>query len=121
MSTKEQILQQLRRHPSTLTDLSTNLHRSPDGIRGRISELRKVGYSIQNNNNIYTLLDNASPENKITTWVVSNNYFGKELDYDTISTELNLPINTIETSISHLFRKYHIIQTSKNSCVFQKI
>ena len=121
MTTKEQILQQLRRQPSTLTALSAYLHKSPDGIRGRISELRKQGYSIQRKNNKYILFDTTTPKNKIIQWLESNNNYSKEINYSVLSKELDLSINDIETSLAQLFTDYYIIQTSKTSCKIQKI
>lgn len=121
MTTKEQILQQLRRRPSTLTALSAYLHKSPDGLRGRISELRKQGHPIQRKNNHYILHDISIPKNKIIQYLESNNHYNKQINYSTLSKELNLSLTDIETAFAQLFTNYHIIQTSKTSCIIQKI
>jgi biotin operon repressor len=122
MTIKQQILEQLRRHPSTMHELVSCTKSTNDSIRGRISELRYAGYQIKNIKNIYTLEGTTTPQSaKLIHWLEKNKYYGKVLDYTTLSIALGLSRNEVEKTISMLFAKYRITQVSKNSCKINKI
>lgn len=122
MTLKQQILEQLKRQPSTMHQLVSCTNSTDNSIRGRIAELRRDGYQIKNSNNIYTLEGTTTPQSaRLIHWLDKNKYYGKTLDYTTLSLALNLSRNEVEKTISKLFAKYRITQISKNSCTIEKV
>jgi biotin operon repressor len=109
-SSKFIILAQLQQHPSTSAQLQKKTKLSASSIRARISDLRKLGYEIEKNSGKYTLNEKQS---KIETWLKSTNQYNKTININTISSDLKIPVSEVQSEIGKLFKRYHILQISK--------
>ena len=117
MTTHQHIVDILEKGPITLSMLHKKTRLAKGGITSRISELRKKGYDIQCSNGKYQLSDNTSSDRKIEDWIAKNHRFGLVVDYNKLSTDLNLPIDDIKKGMQKLFYKYRIIQITNHSAV----
>ena len=109
-SSKELILAQLQQHPSTSIQLQKKTKLPESSIRARISDLRKLGYEIEKSHGKYTLNEKQS---KIESWLKTNNQYNKTININNISSALKIPVSEVESEISKLFKRYHILQLSK--------
>ena len=110
LSSKELILAQLKKQPSTSIQLQKKTKLPASSIRARISELRKLGYEIEKSHGKYTLNEKQS---KIETWLKSNNQYNKTININNISSDLKIPVSEVQSEIGKLFKRYHILQISK--------
>lgn len=113
------ILGALTEHPLTRLELKLITGQSPDGLRGRISEIRKLGYDIKLQEKIekkYCLISKP-PENvdKILDWLEEKRLFGKVVSYLTISEQLDISVKDVEDAIVEIFKTHGVVQMSKNS------
>ena len=88
------------------------------GIRRRMTDLRRMGYDIQIEKvevNKYVLKnkeETCQTADKIIEWIKEKNNFGKKINLDDISTDLDLPADKISNGMSKVFKKYSITQLS---------
>lgn len=93
------------------------------GIRRRMTDLRRMGYDIQIEKmevNKYVLKNNGEEyqtADKIIEWIKEKNNFGKKINLDDISTDLNLPADKVINAMGKVFKKYNVTQLS-NKLVF---
>jgi len=95
------------------------------GIRRRLTDLRRMGYDIQMEKvevNKY-FLKNKEPiidetcqaADKIIDWIKEKNKFGKSIDLDKLSTDLDLSLDDISDGMGKIFKKYKVLQLSSKS------
>jgi len=88
------------------------------GIRRRMTDLRRMGYDIQIEKievNKYVLKnkeESSQTADKIIEWIKEKNNFGKKINLDDISIELDLPSDKITNGMSKIFKKYNVTQLS---------
>lgn len=88
------------------------------GIRRRMTDLRRMGYDIQIEKievNKYVLKNKGEAyqtADKIIEWIKEKNNFGKKINLDDISIELDLPSDKITNGMSKIFKKYNVTQLS---------
>jgi len=93
------------------------------GIRRRMTDLRRMGYDIQIEKmevNKYVLKKNGEEHqtaDKIIEWIKEKNNFGKKINLDDISTDLNLPADKVTNAMGKVFKKYNVTQLS-NKLIF---
>jgi len=111
-SSKLIILEQLQQKPSTALQLQKKTKLPSSSIRARISDLRKLGYEIEKSHGKYTLNEKQS---KIESWLKSTDQYNKIININTISSSLKIPVSEVQSEISKLFKRYHILQMSKEN------
>lgn len=116
---KNRILTDLKEGPRTMRYLLKKFPTSSNSIRGSISDIRKMGYIVEFIDNHYILKD--TNDSKISDWIERNKFFNCNLHYSTISLALKISLPEIDTAVQNLFKRYHIIQTSKSSAIFKKL
>ena len=88
------------------------------GIRRRMTDLRRMGYDIQIEKvevNKYVLKnkeESCQTADKIVEWIKEKNNFGKKINLDDISTDLDLPADKVSNGMSKIFKKYNVLQLS---------
>ena len=93
------------------------------GIRRRMTDLRRMGYDIQIEKievNKYVLKNKGEAyqtADKIIEWIKEKNNFGKKINLDDISIELDLPSDKVSNGMCKVFKKYNVTQLS-NKLVF---
>lgn len=109
--THQKILTQLQREPLSIHALASRLHQSPDGIRGRVSELRKQlpDYTITLTNNKYHLQPTPTYFLKKLS---EKNLLDSPIHFNQISTLFSIPRQCVEPFLINNFTKFHILQLS---------
>jgi len=88
------------------------------GIRRRMTDLRRMGYDIQIEKievNKYVLKNKGEAyqtADKIIEWIKEKNNFGKKINLDDISIELDLPSDKVSNGMCKVFKKYNVTQLS---------
>lgn len=90
------------------------------GIRRRLTDLREMGYDIQMEKvetNKY-FLKNKEPHQtaeKIIDWLKEKNNFGKKINLDDVSKDLDLSFDEVSDGMGKIFKKYSVLQLSGKS------
>jgi len=111
------ILAVLRQVALSQNDLAEATGYSRDGIRGRISELRKEGYAIEN---IYGKYHLHSIDKIIYDWIEEKGLFNNPVSINRISTELKMDIEEVKKGISVLISKNNALQMPSNYVIIYK-
>ena len=115
------ILDALTDQPLTKLELKLTTKQSPDGLRGRISEIRKFGYDIrleepEKPEKKYCLISKPSKNvDKVLKWLEEKNSFNRVVQYSAISNDLDISINDISNAISKIFKTHIVVQMSNKS------
>ena len=118
--THKKILTALNEQPRTMEELMKATGYSRDGLRGRISELRKMGYEIDFSmptEREYSLV--LKPKDKILLWMKEKKSYGKTINIDVMSRELKIPRDVIEVALSEMFLTHNVTQLSNNSFIIK--
>ena len=114
--TKEQILKILESCDGITTqELANKLERSPSGIRGRISELRKTGYNIRSFNKKYFLI--LTPKEKILNYVEKTRNYNKPIEYKSLSKILKLSEDEIRDGMYEIYKLGKLLQVTNDSAM----
>ena len=121
MPIRDKILKQLQQHKElTPLELEILTNSSPSGLRGRIAELRRLGYKIDLvpvTTKKYILQENNTNAQNIYNWVVNNNLIRKPIAYETISKQLNLPLEAVTTAMILLHKNGRLQQLSNHKAI----
>jgi len=100
---------------------------SYNGLRGRISEIRKLGYIIELRDiptKKYVFLGKTKTEKenvtKIINWLERTNNYNKNLKYSTISKMTNLSLKDVIDVMITLQKRNLVLQTSNTSAIIKK-
>lgn len=106
------ILDVLSKQPLTKDELVKKTGYSYDGIRGRLSEMRKLGYNITLDESKYILKE----KHNIIDYLSKHNLYGSTIDINDVAQQLVIPKDDVIKDISKLFfnKKYKVIQISKD-------
>jgi hypothetical protein len=114
------VIESLKKYGS-LTPLEIQLitNQSPDGIRGRISEARKIfGYDIQYKDvteKKYVLVSQPSQyTDAIINWAESKGHINEPLEYEQIKKALNISDNDIHDAMYHVYKKGRLLQLAND-------
>lgn len=110
-TTHQNIINLLKERPHTLSEISEKLQKNHNGIRGRISEIRKLGYNITRKSGNYVL----DRENPLVTFIKDHNLFNKEVNIKNISIQIDIPYDQILGEVSSLIRNNQAVQLSNNT------
>jgi len=124
------ILKQLEQSPLTGEELVEHTGYSPNGIRGRISELRKLGYDIQYEERTeikkikvkkYVLKSKKTDE--FLTYLKKRALFGKVIDVSVVAKQIGMTVEEIQSIIGKLFLNpnYSVIQLSNVQVKIQRL
>lgn len=115
------ILDALTEQPLTKLELKLITGQSSNGLRGRISEMRKFGYDIRlrkpkkPEKKYHLVAEPLENVDKILEWLKEKNLFGVVVNYLTISKDLNISIEDVSDAMAAIFKTRFVIQMSKNS------
>lgn len=98
MTSKEEILTLLLKTPLSTKELSQLTGYTESGIRGRISSLRKDGYTIKSTATtskkyILTIISDYS---KFINWLEETNNYNVLLNYDDIAKALDISLDDVK-------------------------
>mgnify|MGYP000306510037 CR=1 FL=1 len=118
------ILEALKKRPLSKEELIEATGYSYDGIRGRISELRKLGYDIQLKEVPVTITVKKyvlTPRNKLLEYIESNNLYNMQLNVKHLARAINEPLETTKHLIAKLFSdpKIHITQLTSDTIIIR--
>lgn len=95
------------------------------GIRRRLTDLRRMGYDVQMEkvevnkyflkNKEPVIVETCQAADKIIDWIREKNKFGKSIDLDKLSTDLDLSLDDISDGMGKIFKKYNVLQLSSKS------
>jgi len=110
------VLDALTDQPLTRLELKLITGQSPDGLRGRIAEIRKFGYDIRlktpdTPEKKYYLISKP-PENvdKILEWLEEKKLFNCVIHYSAISNDLNISIEDVDDAMADIFKTHVVVQ-----------
>ena len=118
------ILHELSKRPLTKEELIEKTGYSYDGIRGRISEIRKLGYDID-----YELMEEKRyvlkhrGKQKLTSFLEKYQLYGKEINIDTVGKRLGMSLDEMTTTVSKFFADpmYDVLQLSDVKIKIRKL
>jgi len=116
------ICKALTESPMTKNELTRFTGQSFDGIRGRISEMRKLGFDIQlqtpseiEKKYYLVSLPVEKKPNKVLEWLTDKKLFGSVIPILKISDSLSMAVEDVELSIVELFKTHRVVQLSQNT------
>lgn len=114
----EKILSLLSKKSLTREELLEKTGYSYDGIRGRLSEIRKLDYDIQYKDvteKKYVLVSQPSPyTDVIINWAESKGHINEPLEYEQIKKALNISDNDIHDAMYHVYKKGRLLQLAND-------
>ena len=121
------ILAALTESPLTKNELKLATGQSPDGLRGRISEMRKLGYEItlqepkEIEKKYYLIsLPVDKKTNEVLEWLEEKSLFGSLIPISKISSSLGIAIEDVESIIADLFETHSVVQLSQTTVKISK-
>ena len=111
---QKKILDVLRKKPASSEELAMITGLSPDGIRGRISEINKLRYNIKKIEGKYHLYDDNSDIEKVISYVASRNRFGLKIEVGELMDELDMPHEKLTDILSKLYHRKQLLQVRKD-------
>ena len=123
--THKKIYESLKKKPMSKEELIESTGYSYDGIRGRISEMRKLGFDIvytEVTEKKYILLKDITNKNKVIEYIEKMKLFDKVLNVNVLARNVRLSFDDITKVISELFEddRYSIVQLSNNTIKINK-
>lgn len=119
------ILEQLKRRPMSKYELADMTGYSLDGLRGRISEMRKLGYDIQLvevTETKYELVKAIkSCKEKLVEYLEKVNAFDKVIDIHIVAKNIHMSVDEVTQSISELFDDYTVVQMSNTKVIIKRL
>jgi len=125
------LLKELERSPQSSEELVENTGYSYDGIRGRLSEMRKLGYDIRYEEKTEIkkikvkkyVLHNSVKSKEFLDFLDKYQLYGKIINIDKISEKSGISEEEIKSIVSKLFLnpKYSVIQLSNVQIKIQRL
>lgn len=118
------LLDVLSRKPMSKKELSEETGYSEDGIRGRLSEMRKLGYDIvleEVTDRKYVL--KYGPKEKVLKFLKENDMFSIKFDVKKVGNEIGLSHDDVAIGVAKVFvdKRYSVLQLAKDEVVvFEK-
>jgi len=112
----------LKKKNFTLKEMQKQTGLSLDGIRGRVSEIRKQGYDITKINGKFHLETNKKITNtkKVLRYVETQNQFGFRITVDELINKTKLTKEEISEVLSYLYQKKQLLQITSNQVIIYK-
>lgn len=128
MKSHKKIIDLLSEHKQlTVKELELLTGYTYNGLRGRISEIRKLGYNIEQRiepTKKYVFLGKTEEHkinaDKILLWLKETYNFDKDLKYSTIATAIQLPQHDTNDAMITLQKRGLLLQTSNTSGIIRK-
>ena len=109
---KKRIIELLKEHKRiSVGEISSRLNYSESGVRGRISELRKMGYDIQNKEKHY-FLRGMTAKNRILEYLNKTNRYGVAIDINVLGEKLGMSREDIDEGMFELYKDGRLLQLS---------
>ena len=121
LPSQKKILGVLRKKPASSEELAMITGLSPDGIRGRISEINKLGYNIKKIDGKYCLCDNNSDIEKVISYIAHHNLYGSKIKISKLMDELDMSHEKISDVLSKLYRRKQLLQVTKDTVIIYSI
>jgi len=115
-SLQKNILSLISANPVSAPDLAKKLGQSESSIRARVSELRKIGYSISRSPyslslSLYTFEE--AMERK--------NFWGRTIPLSVLVSNLKTTPEELKDFLAHNFERYNITQLDSSTLVIRKL
>ena len=117
------LLRLLKQRAMSSEELVAHSGLSPDGIRGRLSELRTLHHIIiVKKDGVYSLdkkqrLKTASVSGRILSYITEKNLAGKPIDPEMLRDALRITDKELYDGLSELCRSRQLTQLSKDSII----
>jgi hypothetical protein len=117
------LLRLLKQRAMSSDELVAHSGLSPDGIRGRLSELRTLHHIvIIKKDGVYSLdrkqrLKTASVAGRILSYITEKSLMGKPIDPETLRDSLRISNRELYDGLSELCRSRQLTQLSKDSII----
>ena len=118
---QKKILDVLKKKSASSEELTTITGLSPDGIRGRISETRKLGYNIKKIDGKYHLYDDNSDMEKVISYIAGHNQYGLKIEISRLMDELDMSHEKISDVFSKLYHRKQLFQVSKDVVIIYHV
>jgi len=113
---QKKILDVLRKKPASSEELAKITGLSPDGIRGRLSEIRtRYNYDIKKIDGKYHLYDSNSDIEKVISYIASHNYYGLKIEVGELMDKLDMSHEKISDVLSKLYHRKQLLQVTKDT------
>jgi len=123
----EKIYEALKKRPMSKDELVESTGLSYDGIRGRMSEMRKLGFDIQLTEiteKKYVMVSDflTSNKNKLLTYLKEAKLFDAPIDIDNTAKKIGLTFNDVVNIVSELFndKEFSVVQLSNTKVKVMK-
>ena len=103
----------LKKAPYTLEELSFLTGSPKDSIRGRLSELRKMGFNTIYTDNGYEYVETDERRDKFEEIMDKEYLWNKPISIGLIAMKLRIPKSEVEDFLAKYFSSYNIIQRNK--------
>ena len=120
LPSQKRILELLQQEPISYEQLIKKTGLSPDGTRGRISELRRHhGFDIKKINGKYVLSTQDGTNKDVNTEKLISHLsewklYGQKLNVDQLASDLQMSQDDLETVLIKLFKEKRILQFKKD-------
>jgi len=117
------IIQLLSKQPMSLDELHYVTGYSKDGLRGRLSELRKQGYNIELHRveSKKYFLKSASPEKqKILDFIEKRNLYQQRIKISKLAKAINIPLSKMTDALVQINKEGKLLQMSNTEVLFKK-
>ena len=121
-NTHKKILKALNEQPRTMDELVKSTGYSRDGLRGRISEMRKMGYQIDlvlPTEKEYVVV--SKPKDKVLDYLKKSGNYGRTINIRGMSTILKLPREIVKSVIAELFSSHKVTQLSNDTFIIKEL
>jgi len=122
-TSQKKIMESLSKEPMSLSELSYATGYTKDSIRGRISELRKLGYIIELkpvDTKKYFLSKNNQEDQKILDFIKNRNLYQKPIEIEQLSKTLKISLSELKDALSRIFKSGKLVQLSTTKIMFKR-
>jgi len=117
LPSQKKILDVLRERSASSEELAMITGLSPDGIRGRISETRKLGHNIKKIDGKYHLYDDNADIEKVISYIASHNRFGLKIEVGELMDKLDMSHEKLTAILSKLYHRKQLVQVTKDTVI----
>ena len=120
---QKKILDVLREKSASSEELAMITGLSPDGIRGRISEIRtRYNYNIRKIDGKYHLCnDKLEDVEKVIFYVAGHTLYGTKIKVSKLMNELDMSHEKISDVLSKLYYRKQLLQVTKDVVIIYHI
>ena len=120
---QKKILDVLREKSASSEELAMITGLSPDGIRGRISEIRTwYNYNIRKIDGKYHLYDDKLEDvEKVISYVAGHNLYETKIKVNKLMNELDMSHEKISDVLSKLYYRKQLLQVTKDVVIIYHI